>query len=378
MKIDLLYELQMPLPWSKPQGEGEYEVYWQAMEQIELADKVGFDTVWLVEHHFRIERSHSPAPDIFLGAVAQRTTNIRLGHGVVPLPHQFNHPIRVAERAAVLDILSKGRLEFGTGRSTLFEQEGFGVDPADSRAQWRDAMEMIPKMWMNETFATKGSYFDLPERNILPKPHQKPHPPLWMAATTPESFPLAGELGLGALGLTILVPLEEVAERVQSYRKAIKNAKPIGAFVNNQVGAYTMVHCAESKQEAIDNGFYDAVYWWFDRSIELRSAWDQGGIDSPVFKKYPILLKYFSKEIGPEGFDQADMVIGGNPDDIIRKIEKHEAAGLDHVLCQMQVGYITHEKILKSIELFGKYVIPHFKAKERSAKAHRSAQGSRT
>ena len=365
MKIDLLYELQMPKPWSKPQAEGEYEVYWQAMEQIELADKVGFDTVWLVEHHFRTERSHSPGPEIFLGAAAQRTKNIRLGHGVVLLPFEFNHPIRVAERAAVLDILSKGRLEFGTGRSTLFEQEGFGVDPAVTRDQWREAMEVIPKMWTNETFALKTEHFDLPERNILPKPHQKPHPPMWMATTQEESFPLAGELGLGALGLTIMVPLEEAAERVKLYRKGIERAKPLGAFVNNQIAIYTMVHCAETKQQAIDNGFYDAVFWWFDRSIELRAAFTSGSFGKHKYAKYPWITQLLNKEIGPEAFDQADMVIGGSPDDVIRQLERHEEIGLDHVLCQMQVGYISHEKIMRSLELFGEYVIPHFKARAR-------------
>lgn len=369
MKIDLLYELQMPKPWTKPQHLGEHEVYWQAVEQIELADRMGFDTVWVVEHHSRVERSHSSAPEIFLGAVAQRTKHIRMGHGVVLLPYPFNHPIRVAEKAAVLDILSNGRLEFGTGRSTLFEQEQFRINPAETRDMWREALEIIPQMWMKETFSYKGKYFDIPERNILPKPYQQPHPPIWMAATNEESFPLAGELGIGALGLTILVPLDLVAQRVEVYRKAIARAKPVGAFVNNQVGAYTMVHCAESKQQAIENGFYDAVYWWFDRSIELRAAWESGDRNSPVFKKYPMLLKYFTKEIGPEGFDQADMVIGGDPDEVIRKIERHEEAGLDRVLCQMQVGYISHEKIMRSIELFGKHVIPHFKAAEQARRA---------
>lgn len=367
MKIDLLYELQLPKPWTKPQAKGEQEMYWQAVQQIELADQVGFDTVWVVEHHSRVERSHSPAPEVFLGAVSQRTKRIRLGHGVVLLPYPFNHPIRVAERAAVLDIMSNGRLEFGTGRSTLFEQEEFRVNPAESRDMWREALEIIPRMWTQETFSYKGRYFDVPQRNILPKPVQEPHPPIWMAATNEESFPLAGELGVGALGLTILVPLEEVAERVARYRKAIAHARPVGSAVNNQAGAYTMVHCAESKREAIAHGFYDAVYWWFDRSIELRAAWDKGDLGSPVFKKYPMLLKYFSKQIGPEGFDQADMVIGGNPDEVIEKIERHEQAGLDHVLCQMQVGYISHENIMKSIELFGRHVIPHFRAKESAA-----------
>src|SRR4030095_8377917 len=124
MKFDLLYELQTP----KPHDElSEHRCYHQALEQIELADRMGFDTVWAVEHHFLTEFAHSSAPEVFLAAVSQRTKRIRIGHGVVLLPHKFNHPIRVAERAAALDILSNGRLEFGTGRSSQYEQAGFEI-----------------------------------------------------------------------------------------------------------------------------------------------------------------------------------------------------------------------------------------------------------
>src|SRR5437667_2076666 len=167
MKIDLLYEIQVPRPWLPNQREAEIRAYWNVVEQIELADKLGFDTAWFVEHHFREERSHCAAPEVVLSALAQRTQNIRLGHGVVLLPYPFNHPIRVAERAAVLDIMSKGRLEFGTGRSTLFEQQGFNIDPEETRAMWREALEIIPKMWTQETFAYEGRYVHIPERNLL-------------------------------------------------------------------------------------------------------------------------------------------------------------------------------------------------------------------
>src|SRR5512143_3205028 len=148
MKFDLLYELQMPKPHDE---RSEWRCYHEALEQIELADKLGYDTVWEVEHHFLTEFAHSSAPEVFLAAVSQRTKNIRIGHGVALLPYPFNHPIRVAERAAALDIVSNGRVDLGTGRS-ITEQElgGFGIDPADSRPMWEQAIRMIPRMWQTE------------------------------------------------------------------------------------------------------------------------------------------------------------------------------------------------------------------------------------
>src|SRR5213594_4461526 len=190
LKFGLIYELQQQKPWVENQ---EHKTYHDALDQIELADKVGFDYVWEVEHHFLVEYSHSSAPEVFLAAASQRTKNIRIGQGVALLPNPFNHPIRVAERAAALDIVSDGRLELGTGRS-ITEQElgGFGIDPADSRPMWEEAIQMIPKMWQTEEFAWEGDYFVVPPRNVLPKPVQKPHPPLWMACTQPDSFRIAG------------------------------------------------------------------------------------------------------------------------------------------------------------------------------------------
>ena len=170
MKFGLIYELQQQKPWAENQ---EHKTYHEALDQIELADKVGFDYVWEVEHHFLVEYSHSSAPEVFLAAASQRTKNIRIGQGVALLPSPFNHPIRVAERAAALDIVSNGRLELGTGRS-ITEQElgGFGIDLADSRPMWEEAIQMIPKMWTNETFDWEGDYFVVPPRMVLPKPMQ--------------------------------------------------------------------------------------------------------------------------------------------------------------------------------------------------------------
>lgn len=178
MKFGLLYELEFAKPWY--QG-WESNIFHQALEQIALADRVGFDYVWEVEHHFLTEFSHSSAPEVFLAAVSQRTSRIRLGHGVVLLPMAYNNPIRVAERVATLDILSNGRVDFGTGRSgTPTELEGFGVESSQSKAMWDEAVRIIPRMWTEDPFCYDGEFFSMPARSIWPKPVQKPHPPMWV------------------------------------------------------------------------------------------------------------------------------------------------------------------------------------------------------
>lgn len=373
MKIDLLYEMEMLRPWGP---NAEYDCYWEAVEQIEAADRAGFDTIWEVEHHFLEEFSHSPAPEVFLSAIAQRTRNIRIGHGVVLLPWKFNHPIRVAERAAVLDIMSKGRLEFGTGRSSVLEQTGFDMDPTESRAMWQEAVRIIPQMWMQERFSYDGRFYKIPERPVIPKPVQKPHPPMWVAATSPETWELAGQNGLGCLGLTVWVDLPELQERMKRYRDAVKNCTPAGAFVNNQVGVFTIAHCAPTTAAAVENGAVDATMWYVTYVFKALAAIPKEMLGKvpgtlpyeDIVKQFP-LIERWDKEgtVSFDEIDERDMVIVGDPDKCIQKLKKYEAAGADHVLCLMQVGGLKHEHIMKSIELFGKYVIPEFKKEPRTS-----------
>ena len=230
MKFGLMYEIQIP----EPHYEGiEQERYNQVMAQVELADDIGFDYFWTVEHHFLREFSHCSAPEVLYGALSQRTKRIRIGHAVALLPGQYNHPVRVAERAAVLDIVSNGRMELGTGRSTtLIEMDGFQVTPNDTRAQWEEAVAMIPKMWTEDTFSHEGKFYNIPPRSVIPKPVQKPHPPMWVACSQPDSFRAAGEMGLGALCFT-LGGYDQMTERVAMYREGIKNAKPVSHVINN-------------------------------------------------------------------------------------------------------------------------------------------------
>ena len=173
-----------------------------ALEQVRLADELGFDQVWAVEHHFLEEYSHCSAPELFLTACAMQTKNIRVGHGIVICVPQFNHPIRIAERAAVLDILSGGRLEFGTGRSaTWTELGGFRANPDETKNSWDEFVHALPQMWTNERFGFEGEYFSMPVRAVLPKPYQKPHPPMWVAVSTPGTELDAADRGMGALGV---------------------------------------------------------------------------------------------------------------------------------------------------------------------------------
>ncbi len=369
MKLDLLYELEMPKPWKDGQRAGEQRVYREAMEQIELADKLGFSTVWMVEHHFRVERSHCSAPELFLAAAAQRTTNIRMGQGVTLLPKPFNHPVRVAERTAVLDILSNGRVEFGTGRSTLFEQDGFGIDPKETVAMWEEAIHIIPKMWMQDTFSHKGKYWEVKERSILPKPVQDPHPPIWTAATSDERQIRAGEMGIGTLGLTLFQSFEQMAARLKIYRDALKRAKPVGQFVNSRYAAYTNVHCAETMQKAKDNGAYDCLTWFYKHLASSTLEWE-GALWSEAERaqRFPGMEKWAKGDFNLDDFNAQDQILVGDPDQLIRKMEHYEQIGVDQLLCYMQFGGLPHEHVMKSIELIGKYVIPHFQAREKAAK----------
>lgn len=357
MKFGLLYELEYAKPWY----EGwEARIFHQALEQIAFADQKGFDYVWVVEHHFLTEYSHSSAPEVFLGAVSQRTERIRIGHGVVLLPPAYNNPIRVAERIATLDILSNGRVEFGTGRSgTPAELEGFGISPAETKAMWDEAVRIIPRMWMEDPFCYQGRYFSMPPRSIWPKPVQKPHPPMWVAAATPRTFIEAGERGLGVLCFIIGQPAE-LPSRIQPYREAIKRAQPVGAFVNEQVAGFTVTLCLDDDAEAQRVGG-PAALWYTAMLSSLLGEWR--GKQIPGYEYYGELTRAAREQSTAHmtSLIENGTFCIGSPETCIRIIEKYRQAGVDQLICFMQAARIPHEKILRSIELFGDRVIPYFK-----------------
>lgn len=366
MKFSLLYELQKKKPWTATSNE---DVYNEAIEQIVLADRVGFDKVWCVEHHFLPEFSHSPRSEMFLAHVAAKTERIRMGHGVVLLP--FQHPVKVAEGIAVLDILSNGRVEFGTGRGlSPLEITGFGISPADTRGMWEESLSIVPKMWSEDIFAHEGKYWQIPPRSIVPKPVQKPHPPIWMAGNQPDSFKMAGKKGLGMLALSIGEPTR-LGGAFNMYREALKEAEPVGDFVNDKCAAFTLGLCGDDNHEARQLAA-EAAKWYYGLNREFaRDFASDWGSASNVPESYRYYAKLAEKGVDikstiypltPDEMADQAMIVTGDPESCIRAVKRYEETGADELIICMQMGNIPHEKIMRSIELFGSEIIPKFQS----------------
>lgn len=366
MKLDLLYELQPKVkPWDRPHPYGqraaEQQTYDEAMEQIRLADRLGFQTVWCVEHHFREGRSACPSNEVVLGALSQATENIRLGFGVVLMPPGFQHPARVAEKVATVDILSHGRVEWGTGRSTPMEQLAFGV-PADdrSRAQWREAVQFVVEAWKRERISWDTELLKMPERVQIPKPYQDPHPPCWLAAASEPSAVTAGKDGLGLLSFALLQPVSAMAHVIEVYRDAQTNpGPPVTDVRNDRVGAYTLVHCCDDLDAAGQYGLWDSVRWWYRHLAEFTLEWEVPNM-APEQRDamFPLLKPSIEGNIDVNRYTDEDMIIVGTPEQCLEKILRYEEAGVDQLLCYVQFGMLPHETVMRNLELLGTQVIP--------------------
>ena len=373
MKLDLLYEFQPKIkPWTKPhpygQREAEQRCYDEAIAEIQYADKLGFNTVWVVEHHFRDGRSASPCNDVILGGLALSTEQIKLGFGVTLMPFGFIHPARVAEKVATVDLLSHGRVEWGTGRSTPMEQAAFGVPTDDrSRAHWKEAIEIVVGMWENETFSWDSENLHFPERMQTPKPFQDPHPPVWQAAASVTSAVSAGELGLGLLSFALLQPVEKMAEHISAYRQAQAMARPedmLTRVKNDRVGVYTLVHCVDDMKEAEEYGLWDSVNWWYKHLAEFTLQWELKELsEEEQMKVFPLLEPVIKGEVPVSHYQDEDMIIIGTPDECLEKILRYESVGVDQLLCYVQFGDLPHEKVMRGLELLGTKVIPALEAR---------------
>lgn len=356
MKFGLLYEMETPRPWTE---RSDYNTYWEALAQIELADRLGFDHVWEVEHHFLEEYSHSPAPEVFFGAVSQRTRNIRISHGVRLLPFKFNNPIKVAEQAAVLDIMSNGRVDLGTGRSTTAaELDGFGVNYERTRDEVREALDIIVKAWTDEYLEHDGELLQIPPRMVVPKPIQKPHPPMWMACVAPDSYVMAANRGLGVLSFSL--NFDAVEKTIAMYREAAKDPDDVvSKVVNTQFGAMAIVHLAETAEEeavglAGARWFLHAVAKLFEPFMTKNELYS-----------YEYLRNVFG--LGADANDLSDaeikehpMVVVGSPDECVAKLEHFDRIGVDQVLCFKQCGGIPHANVMKSLQRMATHVLPYF------------------
>ena len=366
MELGLLYEFDCPQPWGgeHPWGQrmAERAAYRDNIQQIVLADKMGFDTVWLVEHHFRENRSHMPSNEVVLGALSQITKQIKMGFGVALMPHEFIHPARVAEKVATVDVLSQGRAVWGMGRSTPMEQIAFGVDIPNSKEKLKAAARSVVGMWEQELYEEHSEYLDFPARMVTPKPYQYPHPPAWMAASSESSATMAGENGVGLLCFSIMQPLSRLKEIIDTYRKAQETAVPLTSVHTNKVGVYTLVHCTESRDNFATNRLWDSMWWWYKGLAEFHLKWEMAHLtEEQKAQAFPLMEAQARGEFDITEFDREDMVVVGTPDECLEKLARYEEIGVDQLLCYLNFGYLPHEAIMKSIELLGTYVIPELR-----------------
>jgi alkanesulfonate monooxygenase SsuD/methylene tetrahydromethanopterin reductase-like flavin-dependent oxidoreductase (luciferase family) len=356
VKIGGFYEHQLPRPWS---GESEHRLFKDALEQIELADRRGFDYIWATEHHFLEEYAHSSAPEVFLAAASQRTRNVRLGHGIVQMSPLINHPARVAERIATLDLVSDGRCEFGTGEgATECELGGFNVAQEEKRAMWLEGLQAASRMLVEEPFrGYEGKYFKMAARNVVPKPLQRPHPPLWLACSRRETILLAARLGLGALTFSFVSP-EESRQWVRDYYATLENeCEPVGYAVNPQIAITCPFLCDRNEDRVRQLAFENHGFFLYGLGHYAFFGQHEPGRTN-LWNSYKTKPENFAL---PEGRTQ-DCI--GTPDYIRNRLREFEESGVDQVIFLSQAGRIPHEVLCSSIELFGSEVLPEVKARD--------------
>ena len=365
MRFGLLYEHQLPRPWD---GDTEHRLFKDALAQVELADRLGIDHIWEVEHHFLEEYAHSSAPEVFLAACAARTRNIRIGHGVVLAPPGYNHPARVAERIATLDLISDGRVDWGTGESaSRVELEGFGIDPDQKKAMWAEAVEQTANMMAMSPYpGSQGKFFSMPTRNVVPKPLQKPHPPIWVACSKRETIHAAARAGIGALTFAFVDPAE-AGKWAHEYYDIIKSDQcvPIGHTVNANIAMVTGFSVHEDAAVARARGSEGFQFFGYSLGHFYVYGNHQPGVTN-VWERFEAA----KDKLPPAGRGSGI----GTPGDLIGHLKQYQDAGVDQVVFIQQRGRNKHEHICEALELFAAQVMPVLKAGQAARDAKKAKE----
>lgn len=368
MKFSIFFEMQI----SEPTRAAEAQLFHDCLAQAVLADELGYHCAWEVEHHGLYEYSHSSAPEVFLAFVAAKTRRIRVGHGVTLLPHRYNHPIRIAERIATLDILSGGRVSWGSGKSSsLVEQRAFENDLATLHEQWLEAVRIIPKMWTSDVFSYKGRFFDIPPTQVIPKPVQAPHPPMFAACTKPDSAASVGRLGLGALNFAFGTD-EYLTEKVREYRAAAAQAQaaldgkpgagdasPVGQAVTNHFACTPAALVLPDDRRACSYGLRGARF--FIESLDryyLGGTRPVGRLDVDRGFLNDDDLEAAMELRNAEGSQPASII--GDPACARETVQRFVDIGVDELILVMQLGTVPHEMVMESLRCFAEEVMPHF------------------
>ncbi|GAC1313810.1 MAG: LLM class flavin-dependent oxidoreductase [Acidimicrobiales bacterium] len=356
MEFGIFNSLYVPRQLSEHDTDAEWKRLLDEVTWTEAADRSGFKYAWATEHHFLEEYSHLSANESFLAFVAARTERIHIGSGIMNITPPVNHPARVAERAAMLDILSGGRFELGMGRgSSTTEQRGFGIEDAElTKAMFDEVVGQLPRMWADGEYSYEGTHFSMPPRNVLPKPRTKPHPPLWVAAGSPSTFEKAAQLGLGVLCFSTAGP-KALAPLIERYKRDIVNAVPVGGYVNDNVMVTTQMLCLEDGHRARD--IASKMTLGYQNSLVFRY------LDTfprpPGVPTWPALIP----EPTVAGLEEAvakGLLPIGTPDECARAVQTYVDIGADQLTFGMLSTTMAIEVAVEAVETFGASVIPRF------------------
>ena len=350
MRFGVFYELQLPRPWEE---DSELRLIQEAIEQVQLADRIGIDHAWAVEHHFLEEYSHCSASEVFLAALAAKTERIRVGFGIRQVIPNYNHPSRTAEAVSMLDLISNGRVDFGIGEgATRLELHGYGIPAKRKQALAFEAAEQIANMMVMDPYpGYEGEGFSFPCRNVLPKPVQKPHPPMWLACTNRRTIETAARHGLGALAFTFVDP-EEAKTWADTYYSIIKSDEcvPLGHAVNANIAVVAGFSLHNDPEEGHRRGADGFAF--FRYAINALVANDAKPGRSTLWQEYEALRDRDLPTIGSPGI--------GTPADFSHFIHEFEDVGVDQIIFLQQSGRNRHDHICESLELFGSDVLPEF------------------
>ena len=381
MKFSIIYEAQMV----DTSRENEQAVFHQIVDQAKYAEEMGFDCIWCVEHTALTQYAHMSAPETVLAFIAGATSRIHVGHGVVCLPPAMNHPVKVAERIATLDILSKGRLHFGVGKGGTQQEAGtFGYNLDELQPMIDESMYLIPKIMVQDEIEHDGTYVKIPKRPIHPSPYQDPHPPMYMACTREHTLVAAGERGIGALVLGFSGP-DEIAKKNAIYREAFRTRKAedqVGFRPTEHLAALCAATVLDDREQARKIGlrgqrfFAESIAYWYQGGPlptidESLSADEQEAI---LGQEKEQTIAYLSEEAIPVGDEHLSNYnvaqdAYGTPEDCIRYVQRLADAGADEILFLFQMGGIPHEVIMETIRNIGEKVIPHFRAQAAAKQA---------
>ena len=347
MKFGQLHLLENPMDRS------EQEILNEQFDIMMRAEELGFDSVWPAEHHFS-EYGYCASPAVMLAGLASRTQRIRLGTGVVVLP--LNHPVRVAEEYAMLDLLSGGRVDLGVGRGYQpHEFAGYGVDQSRTREMFRESVEIIQNAWTKERFDYDGEFYRFRDLSVRPKPVQKPHPPMWMASLSSQTFDLCGQYGFHLMCAPVFgFDVNRGAAQIEEYRASLRSHGRDPA--DYEVAGLVMTYVAETTQQALAD-FREAVMWYY-RTFAKYIAPPK---DQPAIKTYEMYTaaRDWLETVDWDMVVESGAVVCGSPDQVAERIAQiHELCGITHYLAWTRIGGLAHKNVLRSMELMRDKVMP--------------------